>query len=70
MASPAESAATEEAASVNGAGAAEVVDLDEGEENFQGPHKWREHLRHVDVPKNENGDSPSGTTDPEMISDR
>lgn len=70
MASPAESAAAEGAASVNGAAAAEVVvDLD-GEENFQGPHKWRQHLRHVNVPKNINGDSPSDTADPEIISDR
>ena len=69
MASPAESAAAEEAANENGAAAAEVED-GEGSENFQGPHKWRQHLRHVNVPKFENGDKLSDTDDSKETTDR
>lgn len=76
MASPAESAATEEAAASvhdDGAAAAEVEfeeEHGEGSENFQGPHKWRQHLRHVKAPKCDNSDISSDTDDPENIADR
>ncbi|XP_076462240.1 mitogen-activated protein kinase kinase kinase 1-like isoform X2 [Babylonia areolata] len=71
MATPAESAAAEEAASVNhGAAAAEEEDYGERSENFQGPHKWRQHLRHVNVPKFEGSDKHSDTADLKEISDR
>ncbi|KAK7484105.1 hypothetical protein BaRGS_00024717 [Batillaria attramentaria] len=65
MASPAESSATDpEAASENGAAAAEEVDGRESE-NFQGPHKWRQHLRHVKVPKFGKDDNSADITDTE-----
>lgn len=63
MASPAhsDSAAAEEAASVNYGAAAADVEEDERSENFQGPHKWRQHLRHVNLPQNNNGDTSETT---------
>lgn len=58
MASPAESSVNHYADtySANGAAAAEHG---EGEvsENFQGPHKWRQHLRHVKQRMPEHDDS-------------
>ncbi|KAL8586779.1 hypothetical protein ACOMHN_061292 [Nucella lapillus] len=70
MATPAESAAAEEATSVNHGAAAAEEDCGEGSENFQGPHKWRQHLRHVNVPTFEGSDIHSDTADPREISDR
>lgn len=76
MASPAESPATDpDTASADGAAAAEEVDCGESE-NFQGPHKWRQHLRHVKSPKTPRSGKAnssvdiSDTEDGESASDR
>lgn len=75
MASPAESSENEYPGSpeesVNGAAGAQHGEGEETE-NFQGPHKWRQNLRHVKAPKFENSDIASDITESarDCVSDR